>query len=48
MCDEKMKKRVLLQHYWKKGFNAAAASREINDVEGDETVSYGLVLVVKI
>jgi [histone H3]-lysine36 N-dimethyltransferase SETMAR len=39
MESEKYVIRVLLRHYWKKGFNAAAAAREICEVEGEGMVS---------
>ena len=39
MCDDKMQKRILLLHYWKKGVNATEAVRQINDIEGDDTVN---------
>jgi len=39
MCGDKMQKRVLLLHYWKKGVNAIEAVRQINDIEGDDTVN---------
>ena len=38
MCDDEMQKRVPLFHYWKKGVNATEAVRQINDIEGDDTV----------
>ena len=28
-------------HYWKKGVNATEAVRQINDIEGDDTVNIG-------
>lgn len=36
---EKLKIRVLLHHYWKKGVSASAAAKEICDVEGEGSVS---------
>jgi len=39
MCDEKIAVRVLLRHYWKKGFSSRAATKEICDVEGEDYVS---------
>ena len=34
-----MQKRVLLLHYWIKGVNATEVVRQVNDIEGDETVN---------
>jgi len=34
-----MQKRALLLHYWKKGINATEAVRQINDIDGDDTVN---------
>lgn len=39
MCDEKTAIRVLLRFFWKKGLSAAAATREICEVEGEEAVN---------
>lgn len=39
MICEKTVIRVLLRHYWKKGLTAAAATREICDVEGKDVVT---------
>ena len=36
MIEEKTVIRVLLRHYWKKGLTAAAATREICNVEGKD------------
>jgi histone-lysine N-methyltransferase SETMAR len=38
MIDEKAVIRVLLRHYWKKGLTAAAATREICNVEGTDVL----------
>ncbi|WP_370716210.1 hypothetical protein [Sphingomonas sp. IW22] len=38
MSDQKLTKRVLLLHYWKKGLTAAAATRDICDIEGKDFV----------
>ena len=38
MIEEKVVIRVLLRLYWKKGLNAAAATREICNVEGSNVL----------
>ena len=37
-CDEKYEILVLLRHYWKKGLTAAAAVREICEIEGEGVI----------
>lgn len=39
MCDEKTAIRVLLRFFWKKGLTAAAATREICEVEGKDVIN---------
>jgi transposase len=39
MIDEKIAIRAILRHYWKKGLSARAAAKEINDVEGQVSIS---------
>jgi len=39
MLEEKVYIRALLLHYWKKGLSAAAASKEICAVEGEDTIA---------
>jgi hypothetical protein len=36
---EKYKVRVLLRHYWKQNYKAAAAAKKICDVEGEGAVN---------
>jgi hypothetical protein len=36
---EKYEVRVLLRHYWKQNYKAAAAPKQIHDVEGEGTVN---------
>jgi hypothetical protein len=36
---EKYKVRVLLRHYWKENYKAAAAAKKICDIEGEGAVN---------
>ena len=50
MLEEKVYIRALLLHYWKKGLSAAAASKEICAVEGEDTIAErtGFLMVSKL